>query len=347
MSKKIYFLKDSEINDWLIEGFYERNFPITFMGIENVSQTLQNSRLIRILKLHFGYIKLVVNCLFKSKKGDVIVCLLDVLALYLFLLSKLTFKSREVIVINVMLNDQNDFINKKKLQLFKLMLKSKHIHPTVTSNNLIEYYKKLFDLPDKDFYLLHDCYGKLGKYKKSYNEGSEYVFCGGSNGRDWEVLLKTADLLPDVNFVIVGPKKDTLGNHGLTNIDYYFDIPFQKFQELIKDCSLLALPLNTQAPAGLIVIFTAGLMSKPVISTDNATLREYITTEDNGILVKLGDYEKFAKEISLLVSNPQKLRLFGERLNKRIEDLGSPQVFVDKIISITNQINFNENPSNK
>lgn len=339
MSKRIYFLKDSEINDWLFEGFSQRDFPIIFMGIENVAQTLQSTRIIRILKLHFGYIKLAVNCLFKSKKGDVIISLLDVLALYLFLLSKLTFKSREIIVINVMLNNQNDFITKNKRQLFKLMLKSKNIYPTVTSNNLIEHYKKLFDLPDKEFYLLHDCYGKLGKYKKSYQEGSEYVFCGGTNGRDWEVLLKIAELLPEVKFVIVGPKKDTLGDHSLTNIDYYYDIPFPKFQQLIENCSLLALPLKTQAPAGLIVIFTAGLMSKPVISTDNATLREYITTEENGILVKLGDYENFAKEVRLLMSNPQKQRLFGERLYSRIEAMGSPQVFVDKIISLTNQIN--------
>jgi glycosyltransferase involved in cell wall biosynthesis len=139
--------------------------------------------------------------------------------------------------------------------------------------------------------------------------------------------------------VIVGSKKDTLGNHGLTNIIYYYDIPFQKFQELIENCSLLALPLKTQAPAGLIVLFTAGLMSKPVITSDNATTREYITTEENGILVKIGDFNDFAKQVNQLISSKQKQKLFGERLYERIEDMGSPKVFVDKIISITNQIN--------
>jgi glycosyltransferase involved in cell wall biosynthesis len=346
MSRNVFFLKDSEINDWLIKGFSQRDFPIVFMGIENVAQTIQNSRIIRILKLHFSYLKLAFNCLFKSKKGDTIVCFLDVLALHLFLLSKLTFKNRKILVLNIMLNEQKGLINKKKLQLFKLMLRNKNIYPTVTSNNLIEHYKKLFNLPDKKFYLLHDCYGKLGSYKKSYQEGSEYVFCGGTNGRDWKTLLKIVELLPEVKFVIVGPKKDTLGNHSLANIDYYYDIPFSKFQQLIENCSLLALPLKTQAPAGLIVIFTAGLMTKPVISSDNATLREYITSGDNGVLVKLGDYENFANEIKLLISNPKKQRFFGERLNRKIEEIGSPQVFVDKIISITNQINLNESSSN-
>jgi glycosyltransferase involved in cell wall biosynthesis len=340
MNKKIFFLKDSEINDWLIEGFSQRDFPIVFMGIENGAHTLQNSRFIRIFKLHYAYIKLVLNCLFKSRKGDVIVCLLDVMALYLFLFSKLTFKSREIIVINIMLNDQKDFITTNKRRLFKMMLKNKHVHPTVTSNNLKEYYKKLFDLPSKEFYLLHDCYGKLGKYKKSYQEGSGYVFCGGTNGRDWQGLLKIAKLQPHVKFVIVGPQEDTLGEQYPSNIKYYYDISFLKFQELIENCSLLALPLNTQAPAGLIVLFTAGLISKPVITTDNAATREYITTEENGILVKLGDYVDFAKQVNLLFLNEQKQKVFGERLFTMIEAVGSPKVFVDTLIHITSQIQY-------
>ncbi|MEI8273744.1 MAG: glycosyltransferase family 4 protein [Paludibacter sp.] len=347
MNKGIFFLKDSEINDWLIDSFKQRNYPINFMGIRNSPKTLQESRLGRIIKLHAGYIRLAINSLIKSNRDDIIVSLLDVLALYLFLISKILFMRREIVVINIMLNDQNDFITKIKRYLFRWMLKNNHIHPTVTSTNLQELYRKLFDLPNKEFYLLHDCYGKLGKYKRSYKNGDKYVFCGGTNGRDWITLLKIAELLPNIKFVIVGPKKDTLGNHYPSNIDYYYDIPFTKFQELIENCSLLALPLKTQAPAGLIVLFTAGLMSKPVITTDNATTREYITTEENGILVKLGDYEEFAKQVNRLISTPDNQELFGKRLFSMIENLGSPQAFVDKVILIIDQIHLNEGTTNK
>lgn len=336
--KKVFFLNDSIINDWLVDEFSKRNFSIVFMGIESATLMFQKSRLVRMYKLHFGYLKLAINCLKKSYKNDVIICFLDVQALYLFLLTKLLFEKREIVVLNIMLSDHKDLITNIKRYLFKLMLKNKHVHPTVTSYNLSSHYKKLLNLPDKEFYLLHDCYGGLGEYKRPYKNGKGYVFCGGINGRDWDGLLEIAKLQPDVKFVIVGPKKDTLGNHSLSNIDYYFDIPFQKFQELIEDCSLLALPLNTQSPAGLIVIFTAGLISKPVITTDNVTLREYITNEENGILVKLGDYENFAKELSLLMSNQQKQKMFGEKLYSRIEAMGSPKVFVDTVIKITSQI---------
>jgi glycosyltransferase involved in cell wall biosynthesis len=336
--KKVFFLNDSKINNWLVDEFSQKKFSVIFMGIESATLMFQKSRLVRIYKLHSGYLRLAINCLKKSCKNDVIICFLDVQALYLFFLTRLLFEKREIIVLNIMLSDHKDIITNIKRYLFKLMLKNEHVYPTVTSYNLSSHYKKLLNLPKKEFYLLHDCYGGLGEYKRSYKNGEGYVFCGGINGRDWSGLLEIAKLLPNVKFVIVGPKKDTLGNHGLSNIDYYFDIPFQKFQELIEDCSVLALPLNTQYPAGLIVIFTAGLISKPVITTDNITLREYITNEENGILVKLGDYENFAKELNLLISNQQKQKIFGEKLYNKIEAMGSPKVFVDTIIKITSQI---------
>ncbi len=338
MNREVYFLKDSEINDWLIESFKKRNFRINFMGISNPPRTLKYSRVGRILKLHIGYIKLSFKCLLRSKKDDVIVSLLDVLAVYLFLISKILFLRREIVVINIMLNNYNDLITKIKLKLFRVMLKSNNIHPTVTSNNLRELYRNLFDLPDKNFHLLHDCYGKLGKYKKPFELGNDYVFCGGNNGRDWPGIVKIAKLIPDVKFVIVGPKKETLGDNLPSNIEYHYDISYEKFQKLIQDCSILALPINTQAPAGLIVLFSAGLMSKPVIITENATTREYITTAENGILIKFGDFEDFALQIKNLSIDLELQKKYGTNLNNKIESLGSPQVFVDNIIKIIEQI---------
>ena len=44
-------------------------------------------------------------------------------------------------------------------------------------------------------------------------------------------------------------------------------------------------------------------MTKPVISSDIATLRDYITSGDNGVLVKLVDYRNFTNDIKLLISS--------------------------------------------
>jgi len=347
MNKKIIFLKDSEINDWLIQGFAQREFLIDFMGIKNSSRILSSSRIIRILNLHSRYLNLSFKALFQSKKDGIMICFLDVVGLYVFLLSRLLCKKRYIVPINIMFNDRKDFITTMKRLLFRSMLKSSSVYPTVNSEELSSIYRKIFNLPNKDFFVLHDCYGKLGKYKKHFSEGNNTVFCGGTNGRDWKTLIQIARLLPHVKFVIAGPAENTLGNNVPSNIKYYHNIPFLDFQHLIEESSVLALPLDTEAPAGLIVLFTAGLMSKAVVTTNNITMREYIQPGVNGLLVEMGNYENFAKQIDSLLSNKDKQREFGEKLCSHIEKLGAPLVYVDGVINIINFIIKHENPSNK
>lgn len=339
---KVFFLKDSEINDWLISGFAQRNFSINFIGIKNSSQKRSSFRLTRILSLHTRYLNLSLKVLRQSKKNDIIICWLDVVGLYVFLLSKFTGKKRNLVPINIMFNDEKDIITTMKRFLFRAMLINSTTYPTVNSDELSLVYKKIFDLPDKDFIVLHDCYGNLEKYKRTFSKGNGTVFCGGTNGRDWDTLVQTAKLLPDVKFVVVGPSKNILGHPIPRNIEYYYDITYLKFQQLMENSSVLALPLNTEAPAGLIVLFTAGLMSKAVITTNNVIMREFIQTDNNGILIEMGDFANFAKQITQLLSDNEKQKKFGEKLNSQIEKLGAPLVFVDGVINITTIINQNK-----
>jgi len=218
------------------------------------------------------------------------------------------------------------------------MLQSKHVHPTVTSTELALQYRNIFRLPRKNFFLLHDCYGDLEKSQIFPDEVEEYIFCGGSNGRDWDTIKQVASLLPHISFVIVGPKENSLGNNLSANITYLYNISYEKFHKLIRGCKLLALPLNTEAPAGLIVLFTAGLMSKAVITTDNYTMREYIASGEDGILVKMGDINAFASEAKALFPDNVRCLEFGQKLCKKVEELGSPGVFIDTLISITRQV---------
>jgi glycosyltransferase involved in cell wall biosynthesis len=238
-------------------------------------------------------------------------------------------------------------ITRIKKFLYRVMLKDSMIHPTVTSSDLPAVYRELFNLPGKEFHLLHDCYGKLAKYQQPFRPGKGYVFCGGTNGRDFESLVKIAGMLPEVPFVIAGPKKNTLGETFPSNISYQYDIPFLQFQELIGNCSILALPLKTQAPAGLIVLFTAGLMSKPVITSDNPTMREYIAPGDHGILVGIGDNKTFVREIRSLLGDLENQQRLGENLFRSIEGKGSPDAFIDTIIEIVRHTGNHEAPANQ
>ena len=341
MGKNVFFLKDSRINEWLLEGFARRGFPVQFIGMSNPGELLSLSRTQRILSLHTRYIQMSLKSLFKSKKGDVIICFLDVIGLYVFLLSSLLLRKREIVAINIMFNDGSDIMTSVKKLMFRLMLQNKHVFPTVTSSELPVTYKKLFRIDDKHFFILHDCFGDLTPLAYPPEEDA-YVFCGGINGRDWKTLVQAASMLPAIRFVVIGPKKDTLGEAIPSNIEYYFNVPYSDFQSNILNCKMVALPLDTEAPAGLIVLFSAGLMHKPVITTNNFTLRDYITSGESGFLIKMGDHNALAERIRELDDNKQKRYEFGEKLFEKVMDLGSPDVFIDKIIEIVKEIKSNK-----
>jgi glycosyltransferase involved in cell wall biosynthesis len=283
--------------------------------------------------------------LYQSNKDEIIVCWLDVVGLYVFIFSKILFTKRKIVVINIMFNQADNYITKIKYILFKWMLNNKNTFPTVTSRVLQKHYKNIFKSEHKSYDLVHDCYGSLERFKRSYKKGDGYVFCGGTNGRDWNLLVKVAKSLPSINFVIVGPQKDTLSKGYPENIKYYYNITFQKFQDLMSNSSLCILPLNTQAPAGLIVLYTAGLMSKPVITSNNITMSEYIDDGVNGILIDINDTISFAKAINLVISDEIYLKKIAQNLNEKVIELGSPKNYIKNILKIINKIN-NENSTN-
>jgi len=338
-SGTVFFLYDARIPFWLEKGFEKRDFNINLLGINKFINKPYEHRYQRIIVLHFNYLKQCLDVIFKSKKGDLIICWLDVTALYLLIISSIFHTKRKIVAINIMFNQGSGFVNLIKRKMFHWMLNHDSIYPTVTSSELAKIYTELFQLKNKQFYLLHDCYGNDVAYRTAITNNKGYVFCGGSNGRDWSTLVKVASLLPDIPFVIVGPNKNVLGDGYPANIDFRYDIPYDKFKQLMANCSLLALPLNTEAPAGLIVMFSAGLLSKAVITTDNVTMKEYIESEINGVLVKKGDYDGFAEIVKLLFLDTKRQEEYGHKLHDKIEELGSPDAYVKQVINIVRQVN--------
>jgi len=337
MKRQVFFLKDSHINDWLVEGFSNRDFPVRFIGMTNPTELLSMSRVRRILSLHARYINVSLKGLLRSRKGDILICFLDVMGLYLFLISRLLFKKREIVAVNIMFNEGQDFLTSVKKILFRAMLKNRHVYPTVTSSELPVTYRRIFGMPGKKFFTVNDCYGNLGKTGFSPSDGN-YVFSGGINGRDWKTLVTAAGLLPDIRFIMVGPRRDSLGSNIPSNIEYYYNLPYNEFRRLMLASGIIALPLNTEAPAGLIVLFTAGLMHKPVVSTNNITMREYITSGESGYLVGMGDHKTLALRIRELHSDQELRKRIGEKLFRKVVESGSPEEYIDKLISIVKEV---------
>lgn len=140
---------------------------------------------------------------------------------------------------------------------------------------------------NKDYAFIHDVYkSEYINNLSNDNHESRSVFCGGSNGRDWRFLFELACQMKTIKFYVAMDEflyksyKKVIPQNVVvkTNISYLEFLCMRK-------ASIVCLPLNTESPAGLIVMFQAASNSKMVITADTVTNREYIT-QDRGILLE-------------------------------------------------------------
>lgn len=239
-------------------------------------------------------IKVCNDCIRKSSKGDTIICWYDFMGILCWWLCRILHKNRKIVVLNILLKNKKSLKNQIARMLYRSALKSKNLVATVTSKEYGAYVNKLLGIK-KQYVLLHDIYhgGYDIDYAGQVLENS--VFCGGRNGRDWDFLFKLAKQMPDIQFNIVAPKDvyDEYKDVSADNIEVKTEIPEPEFLRLMCQSVLVLMPLNTEAPAGLIAMFQAAANRKLIITSDTVTTREYFAKE-RGVLCEnnLGEWDK-------------------------------------------------------
>ncbi|MEQ2943837.1 glycosyltransferase [Anaerostipes hadrus] len=239
-------------------------------------------------------IKECQKCIDNSGDNDTIVCWYDFMGILCWWLCKLKRKKRKIIVLNILLKKKETLKNKVVRRLYRIALHSKNLEATVTSKEYGKWINNILGI-NKEYTILHDIYFDNTKNEHQTEIDSNSVFCGGRNGRDWEFYFELAASMPDVTFKCVMPQNQYEEYKVLIspNVQVKYDIPENEFLELLNSSQLVVMPLDTEAPAGLIALFQAATYGKMVITTDTVTTREYFSG-DRGVLCKrnIKDWEE-------------------------------------------------------
>ena len=113
------------------------------------------------------------------------------------------------------------------------------------------------------------------------------------------------------------------------NINAKCDVAYFEFMKTLCTSSLVCLPLDTEAPAGLIVMFQAAANEKLVITTNTVTTKEYISA-DRGVLLP-NDVQQWTNAIEYYLKNSEERRDYAENLKSFLQTECSEQIFVDNI----------------
>lgn len=266
----------------------------------------------------------------RSAHGDTLIFWYDFQAVICYWLCRLFFLKRRFVVLNILLKEKNTWKNRIVAWLYKPMLCTEDIQITVTSSAYGEALNRRFALRRK-YVLLHDVYGYKDVEETSYRHGGRTVFCGGNNGRDWKMAFRVASLMPDVSFTFVMPSHEgrRYAENLPENVNLRIDVSFMEFNELMQASSVVMLPLDTDAPAGLVVVYKAASLGKPVVISDTPVTREYID-EKSGVLCA-NEAGVYAEAVEKLFSSPSMAATKGENLKRHLHSQCSVDSFVNTL----------------
>ena len=254
-----------------------------------------------------------------SSKNDTIICWFDFQAVLCFWLCRILFLKRKIIGINLMLKDKPTLRNRVVSFLYKKALTNSNFKASVTSLAYGDWLNRKLGI-SVSYELIHDVYHTRYEYHEEESAITKSVFCGGRNGREWAFLFKVAMIMPEVEFKVVMPKDIFRQFKQLIpdNVNVRCNIPYREFLDEMCNSSLVCLPLDTEAPAGLIVMFQAAANNKFVITTKTATTKENITEERGAILSN--DIEEWRKKILYYLVNTDEAANKAQLLHRFLKE---------------------------
>lgn len=288
-------------------------------------------------RLIFGWLKGCINVLNISHHGDTIVCWYDFQAILCYWLCRFIFKKRKIVCVNLLLKDKDSVKNKIVAWLYKKALKSKHFVASVTSVEYGIHLKKRLGI-NKELFLLHDVFHEDYKVNASLDVCPNTVFCGGRNGRDWKFMIEVAKVMPHVLFHLVMPKVtyDEYQHELPSNVVAKYNLSMNDFMKEMCSCEIVALPLDTEAPAGLIVLFQAAANMKYIITTNTMTTREYLS-DGRGCLLP-NDVDVWKKAINEKLELDKSNIQASKKLLNFLQTECSEEKFVEGVESMVNML---------
>lgn len=240
-----------------------------------------------------------LNGFFKSSNYDLVICADPRIGVLYGLLKRIFTSKTTVIIDQLILDDNNNFLTKLKDVFYKIALESVDV-VIVNSSFEINYYKKrlsniinfvFLPIPAEDFW-----------FKKNI-KSENYIFSGGGEKRDFASLVEVAKKI-NHNFKIVtfSPKNLKEIKNIPPNCEIIYKVSNQKYIDLIGNSQFVVLPLlKSSKSAGQTTLVQALCQGKKVVVADNPALLDY--AKENCILYKPEDKDDLYKKINSLINS--------------------------------------------
>lgn len=302
------------------------------INIERVNFRNKKSKQISTLDLPFLSIKILLTLLRLRKKYDYIFTFeCDHATFFLsFWQTILFFRRPKHVVLQFIMREKVSTLSSKiKYAVMRFCFHSLH-KIICSSTQEAEYYKKVFKWNEQKvaFVPFHTSRKFVADEIK---DGEDYVLSAGRVFRDFNTLVIAAKDINQKVCIVASPNAVKVPED-LKNVKILFDIPFDEFERLIKNCQFVVIPLeDRQISVGQLVILHAMALGKPVITTRTAGTVDYIVNGENGILVEPGNPDELRERMKEVASDLELRLRLGKNARNSVLEKYLPHHYTSKV----------------
>lgn len=200
----------------------------------------------------------------------------------------------------------------------------------VYSRYEVELYSRSFDIPKEKIVYLPWAMDAphLGASNPVAAEG-EYFCSVGGEGRDYALLARAMEKLPQHKLIIIARPHSVKGLKFPDNVKVFLNLPSPLTWRIVADSQGLIVPLRDEETAcGHITIVGGQLLGKPVIATQSVGISDYITTGQNGFTVSGGDVAALVNSLEFLQQDQASANKIGQAAKERANRENNPSIWL-------------------
>lgn len=183
----------------------------------------------------------------------------------------------------------------------------------------IETFNKVLGIPkDKLFFLPY--HHTLDGFEYDVMEGN-YIFSGGTDGRDYDLLLKVCREL-SLPLKIATMNKDIINRARNDKLFEVRTVNTHEFREWMAKSRIVVIPWGKSIlrTGGHQTMINAMLMGKPLICYNEDIAEGYVENNKTGIVVPYGNVGEFKEKIFLLYNSSEKREKLGRAARQWVID---------------------------
>ena len=161
-----------------------------------------------------------------------------------------------------------------------------------------------------------------------------YVFAGGYTNRDYNLVVRLAERLREVPFVIACARQNGLQDPVPANVELKRDLGWDAFHETLAGSRAVLVPLRERVgSSGQMVTLAAMQLGKPTFVPDVDGVAQYVVDGESGIVYPLGDEEALAGALAACLRDPERLAALGRAAQARYAESFTRRRFDEAVVA--------------